>query len=741
MLDSIYAEVVFPIPVRQAYTYRIPAPLMGKVSPGCRVWAPLGPRRALGYVAGLTDRPPEGVSELKDLEQLIDDQPLFGDSLLQLFEWLADYYLCSLGEAMAAAYPFPTKMRPRLVKMVTLSLQIARAGEIPSSVRGKQQRRVLEYLMGHEDSISLGDLAREVEVSASPINSLAREGLILIQESRQAREPVFTDFEEPAEIDCLTNEQEQALNRILASLHRRERQTFLLHGVTGSGKTEVYLRAIADVLEQGRSALVLIPEISLTPQTMNRFRARFGDRVGILHSGLGQGQRFDEWQLVRSGRRRVVVGTRSAVFAPLVDLGLVVVDEEHDPSYKQSDPAPRYNGRDVAVVRARMAGAVALLGSATPAVESYFNAQRNKYSLLTLPTRVANRSLPHVCVIDMRGRTEREQILSQELQLALLERRERGEQSILFLNRRGFATSMACRKCGHVVACPHCSVAMVYHQSLGKLLCHHCEYRQPPPKQCPSCLENFVRQQGFGTERVVEAVEEALPGVRISRLDRDAARAKGQHDRVLAPFRAGTVDVLVGTQMVAKGLDFPGVTLVGVINADYALSLPDFRAAERTFCLLTQVAGRSGRGEVSGEVIVQTCCPDHYAILFALKHNYTSFYQREIRFRRVVHLPPYTRLVLWRIEARLESRARGIAWELYRQLGHLVRGQEEVSLFPPVEAPLYRLRDYYRWQVSMKTRDYRAFRPILENEEIQKVVSTRRKGIRIVQDVDPIDML
>ena len=736
--QPVYAEIAFPIPVRRTFIYRVPPSLADGIRCGCRVYAPFGPKKSLGYVVRLTDRLPPDIKEIKEIEQLVEDHPLFDEDLLKLLNWIADYYLCSLGEAMAAAYPFSPKMRPRFVNSVSLSPHIL---QIPDDLRGKKQRQILEYLLDRRDSIPLSELTAELEVSHASVKSLERKGYVLVEKTEYLREPFFLDNEESKPIPILTQEQEDALGAIIGSLKRRERKTYLTHGVTGSGKTEVYLQAIDFILKQGQSALVLIPEISLTPQTMGRFRARFGKEVGILHSALGQGERFDEWQMVCNGRRRVVVGTRSAVFAPLKNLGLVIVDEEHESSYKQHDPAPRYNGRDVAVFRAWMSGAVAVLGSATPSVESYYNVGNGKYTLLTMTKRVADRPLPHVRVVDMRGRAQDQQILSNELQSALIERRERGEQTILFLNRRGFATSLACRKCGHVLVCPHCSVALVFHRSINRLLCHHCDYREIPPTHCEKCKEALINHQGYGTERVVAAVEKIAPGARIARLDRDTTREKGQHDRLLAPFRTGDVDILVGTQMIAKGLDFPGVTLVGVINADYALSLPDFRAAERTFCLLTQVAGRSGRGDVHGEVIVQTCCPDNYAVSLALRQDYLAFFKREIRFRQVMTMPPVTRLVLWRVEAHIETQARGLAWDVYRLAYDLVRGCEDVSLFPPIEAPLYRLRDHYRWQVAMKTRDYRAFRPILESDALQKILTTRRHGIRVVQDVDPIDML
>jgi len=736
-----YAEIAFPIPLRKNFTYSIPGRLAGRIAPGCRVYAPLGKRNALGYVVCLKDKPPDNVTEIKPVDELLDEYPLFDQELMKLLVWVADYYLCSLGEAMSAAYPFSPKMKPKQIHAVELFPQLRSANELPPDIRSPKQRGVLETLRTHNTPVSLQELINQLEISASVVKSLEKKGLVVIRQIEEAREPQFEISEESTQVIRLNEEQDTVLSEILAAISQGKRKTFLLHGVTGSGKTEVYLRAIAAVLERGKSALVLIPEIALTPQTMGRFRARLGEQVGILHSGLGQGERFDEWQRARRGERRVIVGTRSAVFAPVRNLGLVIVDEEHESSYKQHDPSPRYSGRDVAVYRAWMSGGVAILGSATPSVESFYNGRLGKYHVLTMYRRVAERPLPTVHVIDMRGRTHSEQILSSELQCALQERRERNEQAILFLNRRGFATSMACRNCGHVVSCPRCSVALVYHKSMGQLLCHHCEYRQRPPNRCPSCHENFIQQQGFGTERVVQAVAECLPGVRIARLDQDVTRGKSRHESVLTPFRVGKVDVLVGTQMVAKGLDFPGVTLVGVINADYALSLPDFRAGERTFCLLTQVAGRSGRGGVPGEVFVQTCCPDNYAVAFALKQDYVAFYEREIRFRRVLSMPPITRLVLWRIEARIESQARGVAWDLYRLVEAQVRARNGVFLFPPVEAPLYRLREHYRWQVAMKATDYRAFRPILESDDIQKLLATRREGLRVVQDVDPLDML
>ncbi|MGC9329399.1 MAG: replication restart helicase PriA, partial [Candidatus Hinthialibacter sp.] len=628
--------------------------------------------------------------------------------LFQFLRWTADYYLCSLGETLSAAYPFAVQVRPRMVKVVMLDDRIQSTGQVPDDIRLENQRRVVEFLINRKALLSPSDIVREVGVSSSTIKTLEKNGWLKIESRESQRIPVFSQSEPSASTFSLTEEQTSAIGAIHQALQQKQFKTILLHGVTGSGKTEVYLRAIETCLQMGKSALVLIPEISLTPQTMDRFRSRFGGEVGILHSALGQGERYDEWRLTKQGKRRIVVGTRSAIFAPLQNLGILIVDEEHDGSYKQSDPSPRYHARDLAVTRAHMAGFVCLLGSATPSTESYYNTQIKKYHRIQLKKRVSPHGLPNVQLIDMRGRSEEEEILSVELQSALCDRVQKKQQSILFLNRRGFATTLSCSQCGHVITCPHCSVAMVYHRRQNLLICHHCDARTPLPETCPECQEKFIRQQGFGTERIVHELEEKMPGARVVRLDRDTTRKKGDHDRLLTPFRKGEADILVGTQMIAKGLDFPNVTLVGVINADYALSLPDFRASERTFFLLTQVAGRAGRGRRPGDVVIQTYCPDHYSVQLAIKQNYEAFYEKEIRYRRLIGFPPFTRIVLWRIEAAGEETARGRAWELYSILTEGLRGQTGVTLLPPVEAPLYRLRDYYRWQVALKSRDYRA---------------------------------
>ncbi|MGI6457551.1 MAG: replication restart helicase PriA [bacterium] len=736
-----YVEIAFPIPSQMLFTYEVPANLKEKVQSGCRVYAPLGRRQALGYVISIQADPPAEIENIKQIHSLVDEEPLFSSELMNFLHWTSQYYLSSPGETFSAAYPFSPSVKPRMVKVVLLNHEVQTSGQIPETVRRESQRQVLELLINRKALLTPSDIVRELGVSQSTLKTLQKNGLIQLQPKQSLRIPVYSMSEVTAKELTLTDEQIEVLVQISRELKEVNPKPILLHGVTGSGKTEVYLQAIQTALDMGKNALVLIPEISLTPQTMDRFRTRFGDRVGILHSALGQGERFDEWRMIKEGERRIVVGTRSAIFAPVVNLGIIIVDEEHESSYKQHDPSPRYHARDLAAARASLCGALCILGSATPSIESMYNARSGKYNLLTLSKRVALHGLPQVTILDMRGRTDEEEILCHELQEALWNRYEQQQQSILFLNRRGFATTLTCRHCGQTLSCEHCSVALVYHRSSHVLKCHHCDYQRTLPNHCPVCHDPFIQQRGFGTERVVEEVQKIIPYARIIRLDKDTTRRKGEHDRLLTPFRRGEADILVGTQMIAKGLDFPNVTLVGIINADYALALPDFRAAERTFTLLTQVAGRAGRGQYAGEVFVQTYCPDHYSVQLAISQNYNTFYEKEIRYRQLIGFPPFSRLVLWRVEGNTEELARGKAWELYHILYNGLKHVPEVTILPPVEAPLYRLRDYYRWQVALKSRTYKAFRPLLQSEELQQFLQQRRKGIRIIQDVDPWDML
>ncbi len=535
----------------------------------------------------------------------------------------------------------------------------------------------------------------------------------------------------------LNEEQRVALKPILEAIRENQHKIFLLHGVTGSGKTEVYLQAIQEVLTRGKTCIVLVPEISLTPQTIERFQGRFGEEtVAVLHSGMLESRRLQEWHRIRAGEAQVVVGARSAIFAPVHSLGLVVVDEEHEPSYKQTD-APRYHAREVAIRRGELAGAPVILGSATPSLESYYLAGQKRYHLLQLKERVNEIPLPEVAVVDMReefGVGRRGRIFSRAMEEALVKTVASRQQVILFLNRRGFSTFVQCRKCGHVLRCKSCQVTLTYHIAERSMICHYCHASIPAPEVCPNCKAEYVRFQGIGTQRVESDLARLLPHARITRMDTDTTRSRGSHAKILNAFRDREIDCLVGTQMVAKGLDFPQVTLVGVVSADTALNLPDFRSAERTFHLLTQVAGRSGRAHLPGRVIVQTYAPHHYAIQAASRHDYETFYRQEIAIRKELNLPPFTRLVQLTVRSPKQSKALGFAEDVAQECRRSLRGGK-VGVLGPAPAAIPRLRRQYRWQILLKT-------PTLDliQERLEGVLSRCHppRGCYLAVDVDPL---
>jgi primosomal protein N' (replication factor Y) len=520
-------------------------------------------------------------------------------------------------------------------------------------------------------------------------------------------------------------------------------RTFLLHGVTGSGKTEVYLQAIAHVLERGAGAIVLVPEIALTPQTVERFKARFSSGplktgVAVLHSHLSSGERHDEWHKIRRGRARIVIGARSAVFAPVDPLGLIIVDEEHEHTYKQEE-APRYHARDVAIMRGSMEGAAVVLGSATPSLESYYNCRIGKHTLLELRERVDDQKLPHVRVVDMRQSMRRGQnipIFSPQLKEAITQRLERGEQTILFLNRRGYSTALQCPLCGFVAECPNCSLSLTYHRHEQKLRCHLCGHEQAAPSACPNekCRNPGIRYSGLGTQRVEETLGKLFPDARVERMDSDAMKRKEDYRRILGDFRAGKIDILLGTQMIAKGLHFPNVTLVGIIYADLALHLPDFRAGERTFQLLTQVAGRAGRGDIEGEVVVQTFTPFHPAIQFARRHDFVGFYEQELEFREPLKYPPFGRVALLTLKGRNEDKVKFSAEHLRKVLDTL---GGDVTIAGPAPAPLLRAETYYRYQLMLRTRRMSAL-----SQKLAALVQSLAlpEDILLTVDIDPVDL-
>ncbi|MEA3489289.1 MAG: primosomal protein N' [Candidatus Omnitrophota bacterium] len=551
--------------------------------------------------------------------------------------------------------------------------------------------------------------------------------------SRIKEEPVRV---EPALAHIPNREQKRVLDEINKCVDERRHEVFLLHGITGSGKTEIYLQTMENVISKGGSGVMLVPEISLTPQTVERFMSRFGDKVAVFHSRMLQSAKFAEWKRIKDGNARVVVGPRSAVFSPFKDPGIFIVDEEHEPSYKQED-APRYHAREVAIERARCAGVPVILGSATPSLESYSRALKGEYRLVELKQRIKEKELPRVKLVDMRlefdtrvGRT----VVSRILEEALRKDISKKQQALIFLNRRGFSTFVICRKCGYLLKCPKCDSPMVFHQAKNELICHYCNRRIPPPGICPGCNEDYLMYKGTGTQKVETELKKIMPQAGIARMDSDAMSKRGAHERVLREFREHKIDIIVGTQMIAKGLDFPKVTLVGVISADANLNLPDFRAGERTFNLITQVAGRAGRGDLGGEVIVQTYTPENYAIRLAAKHDYVGFFKEEIESRRQLLFPPFVNLVKITLRARKEENVMESAGRLAKIL---VKKIPDIEKLGPAPSPIAKLRGYYRWNILIKARD---------RMKIVKQLGSALKGFRkgtgvlMAVDVDPMSM-
>lgn len=635
---------------------------------------------------------------------------------------------------------------PKRVSYVALAVSPEEAerhlGELEK--QAPKAARALEMLI-EEGSIPLSELLSRCDASRSSISTLQKRGLVKLERVEEMREPEERWEEKyPRNLE-LTDEQRAAFEAIAGAIRAGRHEVFLIHGVTGSGKTEVYMRAIEEVLSRGKGAIVLVPEISLTPQTAARFASRFGDQVAILHSRLSPGERFDQWRAIREGRARIVVGPRSAIFAPVEGLGLIVVDEEHETSYKQVDPPPRYHARDVAIKRGEIAGCPVVLGTATPSLESYYMAQTGRYRLLKLTKRVHDIALPPVEIVDMREELtvkRNRSIFSYRLKRRMQEALSAGHQVMLFLNRRGYSTYVFCRECGYVERCENCSVSLTYHRDRDVMICHHCGLEKPPPKWCPKCKSPYIRHFGIGTQQVEREVRKLFPKARVARMDTDAVAAKGAHSRILNAFRRGEIDVLVGTQMIAKGLDFPNVTLVGVVNADLALNMPDFRAGERAFNLLTQVAGRSGRSCKGGRVVVQTYSPEHYAILSAKDHDYEAFYRREIEVRKAVMYPPFTAVASILLRSPDEEAVKVSAYNLSDLMSELCAKEfPSVQIRGPAPAPLSKIRGKYRWHLLVKCVDRetltRFLRRVLERVT-PRIVSS---GVDLVVDVDPISVL
>jgi primosomal protein N' (replication factor Y) len=706
------ARVLIDGPSELVFDYMIPDDM--HVVTGCRVRIPLRNRDSTGTVLEIGP-PPQTNYNLRPVSKLIDPEPLITPQLMKLGKWIADYYVAPLELVMRALLPESVRQEMHSEK----TRKIVEIKQMPDTEtleklakRAPKQHIILKLLESNSGIMSLKDLGGGSVTAA--VKSLVKKDYVLLKEETVRRDPdEDQEFLESTPLK-LNPEQVVALEKIVnpATNDKGIPKPILLLGVTGSGKTEVYLQAVQHALDQGKSALILVPEISLTPQTVQRFKSRFAglqDQVAVLHSHLSQGERFDEWHRIRKGEARIVIGARSAIFAPLTNVGIIVVDEEHENTYKQ-ETAPRYHGRDIAVLRAHFEKAVVVLGSATPSLESFQNTQSGKYELVRLDQRVDSHSMPIMRVLDMRIEAQKQKgrlaILSDRLRLSMEKKLENGEQIILFLNRRGFARSLQCPPCGHVCECQHCSIPLTYHRTEDRLMCHMCGYTSLPPKKCPSCGDEAIRMQGFGTQKVEEVIQKVFPQARMARIDADTMRRKNALRDTLNKFKAHKIDIIIGTQMIAKGLHFPNVTLVGVLNADLGLHVPDFRAGERTFQLLTQVAGRAGRGELEGEVIIQTFTPHSPSVQFARHHDFDGYAEQELQFRNKFLYPPFAHCALLGTRSTHERRAEFTLENLHKRLKKDLPPQ--IELGEPMPSPLTRAHGQFRYHLMLKSTSARA---------------------------------
>jgi primosomal protein N' (replication factor Y) len=742
MMKPAYVRVIIDRAIQRELDYSVPETLADRIYVGSRVRVPFRDKSALATVlATLEQTEAKGI---RPIEALVGEGPVISERLLELAKWMSAYYCCPLEAVMRSLLPQVIRRAEIGWKkqLVVHPSKIDRSEIDKLRRRAPRQAELLEIIANLEKPILAATLLRNTSLDNQSLRALAKRGLIDLREESIARDPHADEqFMASAYLE-LNAEQTAALKRIAEALAAPEAaKPVLLHGVTGSGKTEVYLQAIRSTLERGRTAIVLVPEISLTPQTVERFKSRFSeihDAVAVLHSHLSHGERHDEWHKVHAGRARIVIGARSAVFAPLKNLGLIIVDEEHETTYKQEE-APRYHARDVAVVRAKIEKCAIVLGSATPSLESYHNATIGKYELLTLTQRVDQQEMPLMRIVDLRQERRKGKIvpiLSEKLSQAIANRLEKREQTILFLNRRGFSTSLLCSSCGEARQCPNCSVALTFHRHMARLSCHLCGHTATVPKKCPACGKDALIYAGFGTEKVESTVSQFFPKANVRRMDADSMTRKEAYRETLRNFRSGKIDILVGTQMIAKGLHFPNVTLVGIINADLALHLPDFRAGERTFQLLTQVAGRAGRGETPGEVFVQTYTPFSPSIQFARHHDFTGYFDQELEFRERCGFPPFKHAVLITVRSEHEGRAKLSAETLVRRLRESLPSEFVLSDAAP--APLEKLQGQFRFHILMRGKAIMRLSRLIR-ETLDKLPLP--EDVIATVDVDPYQLL
>jgi primosomal protein N' (replication factor Y) len=743
MMSAPFARVIVDRAIHRELDYSVPEMLGERIAIGSRVRVPFREQSALATVVALLGE--TSVQGVRPIEAIVGERPAISPKLLELARWMSGYYCCPIETVARSLLPQVIR-RAEVSWKKQLFVRLARqveAGEIERlRRRAPRQAELLEAVAQLSAPAPAAEILRQTQLDNAALRGLEKRGFVELREQAVTRDPHAEEQFVATTNLVLNEEQAAALRAVEAAVGAPESsQPILLHGVTGSGKTEIYLQAIRAALECGKTAIVLVPEISLTPQTVERFKSRFAeaqDTVAVLHSHLSEGERHDEWQKISSGLARIVIGARSAVFAPLEKLGLIVVDEEHENSYKQEE-APRYHARDVAVVRGKMEGAAVVLGTATPSLESYYNATTGKYALLNLTQRVDACEMPLIRIVDLRLERRKQKappILSDKLREAITQRLEKREQTILFLNRRGFSTSLICSHCGEARDCPNCSVALTFHRGVARLTCHLCGHTAAVPKKCPECGQDALIYSGFGTEKVEASVTHVFPQAVVRRMDADTMTRKDAYRDTLRAFRAGKIDILVGTQMIAKGLHFPNVTLVGIINADLALHLPDFRAGERTFQLLTQVAGRAGRGETPGEVFVQTYTPFSPSIQFARHHDFAGYFQQELEFRERCEFPPFKHAVLITVRSPHEQRASFSAETLARRLKEAL--PPEFILGAPAPAPLEKLQGQFRFHILIRGEAIVRLSRLLR-ETLDKLPFP--EDVAVAVDVDPYQLL
>lgn len=817
----MFTEVVFALPFRKSFTYEIPAELKKFVKEGVRVVAPFGKRTLTGFVVKVT-KTTQVKEEIKQIREVLDDEPIFNKSLLKFYEWIAEYYLCSLGEALKLLVPHGTeveskrkisidkqfvlqllqkekknstlrykilqelstreqitfsalqkavgkkniyslirnlveegavtiideiegaKVKPKKVKYVRLAKDIKELySKLPELDRKspKQVKLLLVLIEAKGKSVPVAELLHKTETSKAALDSLEKKGFVEIIEKEVDRR-YKEHYEEVHQEFVLTEQQKKVIDEISPKIKESLFQSYLLHGVTGSGKTQVYIELAKIALEQNKSVLILVPEISLTPQITSRFYNNFGDLVTVLHSRMSAGERFDSWRRIHKGKSKIIVGARSALFAPVFNLGLIVVDEEHDASYKQQDMIPKYNARDSAVVLGSIHNCPVVLGSATPSVESRYNAEIGKYKLLTLPLRIDDAKLPTITLVNVNAERKKgrmDNIFSRTLLDKIEDRLRKQEGVIILQNRRGFSTQIYCEDCGEIEMCSNCSVPMVFHINKNTIQCHYCGLEKPVPNACTHCGSINIKYFGTGTERVEDELQFYFPTARISRIDSDSITRRAYLSNLLLSFGKGEIDILVGTQMVSKGLDFSRVTLVGVISAETTLWLPDFRADERTFQLLTQVAGRAGRSKIAGEVIIQTQNEKHFALQKVLQNDYDGFYKREIVDRERMGYPPFTRLALIETKDKSEQKAKGAAVDFRKALK---RYDKHLKISEPTTALIYKLKGFYRYHILIKSsRKTDPSGKLLRRAVLEAFTEFNRvsrfKDVKLFYDIDP----